>query len=162
MLTLTYDTTRITCTEANAPKYRAIIDSGKMPKIKKERGGSHLRDYPVFTAGMSTADYLSRYSELNERLLLSGSVFSFVNRAAPMLDPTIPEALEEADPDYIEPYKPAKHAKPSKHATVASLRRSLELILAIDPMQTAGTHDLWLALSEVRRIAGAALDQGIK
>jgi hypothetical protein len=104
MLTLTYKTTRITCTEANAAKYRALIDADKPLKFKKPVDRKHdfmRRDFPVFYAGMETAEYLSRYADLNERLHLSAWDFdATLKRAAPMLDPTEPEVLEEPDSDW--------------------------------------------------------------
>jgi hypothetical protein len=103
MLTLTYKTTRITCTEANAAKYRALIDADKPFKFKKPVDRKHdsmRRDFPAFYAGMETAEYLSRYASLNNRLYLSAWDFDYAERAAPMLDPTEPEVLEEPDSDW--------------------------------------------------------------
>jgi hypothetical protein len=103
MLTLTYKTTRITCTEANAAKYRALIDADKPLKFKKPVDRKHdsmRRDFPAFYAGMDTADYISRYADLNERLHLSVWDFDYAERTAPMLDPTEPEVLEEPDSDW--------------------------------------------------------------
>jgi hypothetical protein len=103
MLTLTYKTTRITCTEANAPKYRALIDADKPIKFKKPVDRKHdsmWREYPDFYLGMETAEYLSRYASLNNRLYLSAWDFDYAERAAPMLDPTAPEVLEEPDSDW--------------------------------------------------------------
>jgi len=103
MLTLTYKTTRITCTEANATKYRALIDADKPVKFKKPVDRKHdsmRRDFPAFYAGMETAEYLSRYASLNNRLYLSAWDFDYAERAAPMLDPTEPEVLEEPDADW--------------------------------------------------------------
>jgi hypothetical protein len=99
MITLDYKTTRITCTEANAPKYRALIDAGKPPKFKKATDRKHdstRRDYPEFYAGMGTAEYISKYQSLNNRLYLSAAQFTHADRAASMLDYTQPEVLEEA------------------------------------------------------------------
>lgn len=149
MLTLTYKTTRITCTEANAPKYRTIIDADKPIKFKRPIDRKHdsmRREYPAFYPGMETAEYLSRYADLNERLHLSAWNFDHVERAAPMLDPTAPEVLEEPDADYVPTVK--QKITPKK---------ALQLIAAIEPDVNANVHDLWLAFGEVQRIAKAAL-----
>jgi hypothetical protein len=149
MLTLTYKTTRITCTEANAAKYRALIDADKSPKFKKPVDRKHdsmRRDFPAFYAGMETAEYLSRYAELNERLHLSAWNFdATLKRAAPMLDPTEPEVLEEPDADYVPTVK--QKITPKK---------ALQMIAAIEPDVNANVHDLWLAFGEVQRIVKAA------
>ena len=104
MLTLTYKTTRITCTEANAPKYRALIDADKPIKFKRPVDRKHdsmRRVYPDFYSGIKTSEYLSRYAALHECLHLSAWEFDHAERAAPMLDPTTPEVLEEPDADYV-------------------------------------------------------------
>jgi hypothetical protein len=149
MLTLTYKTTRITCTEANAAKYRALIDADKPLKFKKPVDRKHdsmRRDFPAFYAGMETAEYLSRYAALNERLHLSAWDFDYAERAAPMLDPTAPEVLEEPDADYV----------PTDKQKITP-KKALQLIAAIEPDVNANVHDLWLAFGEVQRIARAAL-----
>lgn len=156
MLTIQYDTAKITCTEANAAKYRAIVDSGKFPKTKQKIDRKHdalRRDYPDFRLGMSTAEYVSRYASLNNRLYLGTWAHTHADRAAPMLDATQPEVLEELDPDYVEQAPAPKR----KAATAAQLRKALENIAAVEPMATANTHDLWLAIGEMRRIAEGAL-----
>lgn len=99
MLTMKFNTTTFKVSEANAPKYRKIIDSGKIPKIKRpldNKNSATRRDYPAFYSGMETADYLSRYASLNERLHLALIEFAHANRVAPELDYTQPEAIEEA------------------------------------------------------------------
>jgi len=99
MITIKFNTTTLTVQEDNAAKYRKIIDSGKIPKIKRPSDNKHSatrRDYPVFHSGMSTKDYLDQYAALNQRLNLADLDFVHANRAAPELDYTQPEAIEEA------------------------------------------------------------------
>lgn len=99
MITLKFKTTTLTVQQDNAAKYRKIIDSGKIPKIKRPLDNKHSatrRDYPAFHSGMSTEDYLSQYTTLNQRLHLAPIDFVHANRAAPELDYTQPEAIEEA------------------------------------------------------------------
>jgi hypothetical protein len=153
MLTIQHATARITCTEANAPMYRAIIDSGKPRKFKRGPDASIKRDYPDFRPGMTTGEYLSRYASLNNRIFLAAIKYDHAERAAPMLDAQWPEVTEELDPDYTAPAPATKARK----TTPAQLRKALENIAAIEPMATANVHDLWLAIGEIRRIAEGAL-----
>jgi hypothetical protein len=66
------------------------------------------RDFPAFHAGMETADYLSRFASLNNRLLLSAWKFDHADRLAPVLDAATPEVLEELDPDWVPTAKARK------------------------------------------------------
>ena len=120
MIEFTHATTRYTVKPENAQEYRK--QAANPPKIKRKVDRNHdatRRDYPQFYAGMTTADYLTQYASLNARLLLKGEGFTFADRAAPMLDPSIPEVLEELDPDYV--YTPTK----AKKQTVASLKAAI-------------------------------------
>ena len=140
MITFTHATTRYTVTEANAAKVRAQLDSGKPPKFKRSTDAKHdsmRREYPVFTPGMSTADYVSRFASLNNRLYLSAWAHTHADRAAPMLDATQPEVLEEIDPDYVEQAPAPKR----KAATAAQLRAAaLELIQTLEGMAVHPSH----------------------
>jgi hypothetical protein len=122
MIEFTHETTRYTVKPENAQEYRRL--AAKPPAIKRKIDRNHdatRRDYPKFYAGMTTADYVSQYAGLNSRLLLKGEEFIFADRAAPMLDATQPEVLEELDADYVPPAWMPK-AKP---ATTAQLRTAL-------------------------------------
>jgi hypothetical protein len=149
MLTLTYKTTRITCTEANAPKYRALIDADKPIKFKKpvdRRFDCMRRHYPKFYAGLTTtADYVREYASINDHQHLIALEYTHADRLAPMLDPTAPEVLEELDADYVPTVK--QKITPKK---------ALQMIAAIEPDVNANVHDLWLAFGEVQRIVKAA------
>jgi len=65
------------------------------------------RAYPVFAPGMSTADYIRKYAQLNDSVKLAKLAHDCPNvyEPAPMLDPTIPECIEEfdCDPVYVAP-----------------------------------------------------------
>ena len=103
------------------------------------------RDYPDFYAGMTTTDYVSQYASLNSRLLLKGEAFTFADRAAPMLDATQPEVLEELDPDYSPP---AWTPSPKK-ATVASLKAAIAQ--ALESIKQGDTDTAQCILSESLR-----------
>ena len=103
MITFEHHGITVKCKPENAMQYRAAMD--KPPKITKPK---EKRDFPAFHAGMETADYLSRYASLNNRLLLSAWKFDHADRLAPTLDATTPEVLEELDPDWVPTAKARK------------------------------------------------------
>lgn len=141
MINFTQETTRYTVKPENAQEYRRL--AAKPPAIKRKVDAKHSatrRDYPEFYAGMTTADYLAQYASLNARLLLKGEGFTFADRAAPMLDATQPEVLEELDPDYV--YTPTK----AKKQTVADLRRSIQS--ALDLLHAGDVDTAQCVLSE--------------
>lgn len=129
MIEFTHATTRYTVKPENAQEYRKL--AAKPPAIKRKVDRNHdatRRDYPTFYAGMTTADYLAQYASLNARLLLKGEGFTFADRAAPMLDATQPEVVEELDPDYVyTPTKAKKQTVASLKATIAQALESLKL-----------------------------------
>ena len=147
MIEFTHATTRYKVKPENAEKFRQL--AAKPPKIKcpvDRTNDSMRRVYPDFYSGIKTSEYLSRYADLHERLHLTAWEFDYTDRAAPMLDPTTPEVLEEPDADYVPTVK--QKITPKK---------ALQLIAAIEPDVNANVHDLWLAFGEMQRIAKAAL-----
>lgn len=156
MIQFTHATTRYTVTEANAPTYRALIDSGKPPKLHRDKGRSHLRIYPAFVPGMTTAEYVQTFQALNSGLMLTTHKYTHTDRAAPMLDATQPEVLEEIDPDYVEQPRQAKVAK--RRPGAPELRLALSCILDIQPAADASAADLWLAIGEIRKLAQHMLE----
>ena len=109
MITFEHHGINVKCKPENAAEYRRLMD--KPPKIKVKIDRQHdsmKRDFPAFFVGMDTADYISRYASLNNRLLLSAWKFDHEDQAAPMLDATTPEVLEELDPDYVPTAKARK------------------------------------------------------
>ena len=127
MIEFTQGTTRFTVQPENAQEYRKL--AAKPPAIKRKVDAKHSamrRDYPKFYAGMTTAEYVSQYAALNSRLLLKCEGFTFADRVAPMLDPSIPEVLEELDPDHVPEF--LSTAKPKKQ-TVTDPRRSIQSAL---------------------------------
>lgn len=131
MIEFTHATTRYTVKPENAQEYRRL--AAKPPAIKRKVDRSHdstRRDYPEFYAGMTTADYLAQYASLNARLLLKGEGFTFADRAAPMLDATEPEVIEEPDPDYV--YTPTKAKKQTAASLKATITQALALLQAGD------------------------------
>lgn len=144
MIEFTHATTRYTVKPENAQEYRRL--AANPPKIKRKvdaRNDSMKRGYPVFEPGMTTADYVSQYAGLNSRLLLKGEGFTFADRAAPMLDATQPEVMEELDPDYE--YTPTK----AKKATVASLKAAIAQ--ALESIQQGDTDTAQCVLTEALR-----------
>lgn len=110
MIDFTFQTARFHVTEANAPKYRALLDSGKPRKFSRGSDASLKRFYPEFKPGMSTADYVAQFVSMNDAIKLARLDHGCANyhQPAPMLDPTFPEVTEEPDLDYVEPVKTRK------------------------------------------------------
>jgi hypothetical protein len=144
MIEFTHATTRYTVKPENAQEYRK--QAANPPKIKRKVDRNHdamRRGYPEFYAGMTTDDYVSQYASLNARLLLKGEGFTFADRPAPMLDPSIPEVFEELDPDYI--YTPTK----AKKQTVASLKAAI--VQALEALKQGDTDTAQCVLNEALR-----------
>lgn len=139
MITIQHQTTRFTVLEQNAQKYRAILDSGKPVKFRRPRDVSAKRDYPVYTPGMSTSDYLAAYDRINagHRLLPIQHYCDNWHKPATLLDPTIPEVIGELDPDYTEQEKPKTSRTSAKR--YAALRDAVIACLP-DLKHYAATH----------------------
>jgi hypothetical protein len=109
MIEFTHHGIKVKCKPERAMQYRTAMDKPPKIKVKVDRQHDSMRrDFPAFHAGMETADYLSRYASLNNRLLLSAWKFDHADRLAPVLDATAPEVLEELDPDYVPTAKARK------------------------------------------------------
>ena len=136
MIQFTHATTRYSVTEANAPRIRAALEK---PYRHKFIGLTAPRyEYPVFTPGMSTADYVAAFNRQfdNVRVKVQHDCVRY-HMPAPMLDATQPEVLEELDPDYVEQAPAPKR----KAATAAQLRAAaLELIQTLEGMAVHPSH----------------------
>ena len=114
MITINHNRATLTVQPENAESTRellALIDKSKGRRGRKfskyqidDDGkrrivgpGSMGRNYPTFTPGMSTADYVARYALLNASLSLAKVTYTHADRPAPMLDPAQPEVIEETD-----------------------------------------------------------------
>ena len=89
---LSYPATRYIVTEANAAKVRAILDSGKLPKIKSPSSTPVRRDYPAFMPGMSTSDYVHLFNRQfdGQQVKIQHDCPRY-HMPAPMLDATEPD-----------------------------------------------------------------------
>jgi hypothetical protein len=130
MIEFTHKTTQYRVKPENAQAYRAALDKPKKHKPEALSSVNLRRDYPVFEPGMKTADYLALYGALNSRLLLTTLEYAHADRAAPMLDPTQPEVLEEPNPDYTPPQPKPKKRKGAEVMEV--IESALNLIRAGD------------------------------
>lgn len=146
MITIKHNSTTYTVTEANAAKYRAMIDSGKLPKIKSPQSTPVKRDYPAFVPGMSTAEYVRQFNRQFDGVQVKVQHdCPRYHMPAPMLDATQPEVLEEIDPDYIEPVTQAKRKAP----TAAQYRKACQD--ALDLLARGDIDTAQCVLSEVLR-----------
>jgi hypothetical protein len=130
MIEFTHKTTQYRVKPENAHAYRAALDKPKKHKIEALSSVNLRRDYPVFEPGMKTADYLALYGALNSRLLLTTLEYAHADRAAPMLDPTQPEVLEEMNHDYTPTQPKPKKRKAAEVMDV--IESALNLIRAGD------------------------------
>lgn len=144
MITIQHGTTRYTVTETNAPKIRAILDSGKLPKIKSPQSTPVRRDYPAFVLGMSTAEYVRLFNRQFDgvQVRIEHDCPRY-HLPAPMLDATYPEVTQEPDPDYVEPVRTEKRKAP----TIAQFRRAC--LDALDSLAKGDTDTAQCILSEV-------------
>ena len=104
MITITHNRATLTVQPEHAESTRellALIDKSKGRKgrkLPKDKGhpkhNSMSRFYPVFHAGMSTAEYVKLYALQNDRLHLAKVNYEHADRPAPMLDPAQPEVEE--------------------------------------------------------------------
>lgn len=106
MITINHNRATLTVQPENAESTRellALIDKSKGRKGRKfkkstdPKHNSMSRFYPVFHAGMSTAEYVKLYALQNDRLYLAKVNYEHADRPAPMLDPSIPEVEETCE-----------------------------------------------------------------
>ena len=111
MITITHNRATFTVKPENAEPTRellALIDKSKGRKgrkLPKDKGrvkhDSSKRQYPMFYSGMTTAEYIRQYTNLNSYLFVGAYVedkiltYIHADRPAAMLDPSIPEVMEE-------------------------------------------------------------------
>ena len=117
---------KVKCKPENALKYKQLMDKPPKPRQVPER-----RSYPQWNPTMTTEDYLRAYIRMNENKRMiecKHEVMSSAFKVPSMYDLSIPEVLEEIDPDYVETVK----VKP-KAVTSAQLKQALKsLIEAIE------------------------------
>lgn len=107
MITIKHNRAALQVLPVNAEPTRALlalIDKSKGLKGRKfkrandPKRDSMKREYPAFYAGMTTAEYLSQYASLNhKRVNLAPVEYMHADRAAPMLDASMPEVIEEVN-----------------------------------------------------------------
>jgi hypothetical protein len=136
MIEFTHETTRFTVQPGNAQAYRTALDKPAKHKPEALTSVNLKRQYPAFLGGSTTtADYIQRFnSQFNG--IQKPIEHTHADRVAPMLDPSIPEVVEEVDPDYVEPIRVAK----PKAKTAAQYRKSIEealFLLSLGDSDTA-------------------------
>jgi hypothetical protein len=110
MIEFTHATTRYKCNPENAQAIRDALTKPKKHKILALSTVNLKRSYPAFFSGMSTADYVNQFNKQ-----FDGSQHKIKHdcanyyKPAPMLDASIPECVEDENPDYV--YEPKKVKK---------------------------------------------------
>jgi hypothetical protein len=145
MIEFTHATTRYTVKPENAQAYRAAL--GKPAKHKPVALSSKnlTRQYPAFLAGhTTTAEYIRAFQSQFDGMQhpIKHDCPNYY-APAPMMDPSIPEVLEELDPDYE--YTPTK----AKKQTVASLKAAI--VQALESIKQGDTDTAQCILSEALR-----------
>jgi len=134
MTEFTYETTRYKVKPENAQRIRA--DLAKPKKYTCIAHKAVKRGFPVFVAGMSTADYVRQFNGQFEGVYVKlAHDCPNYDRPAPMLDATQPEVWEEVDEHYIPTIEDIKPAK--KLTTRAALVALIEACEEGDPERIA-------------------------
>lgn len=134
MIEFTHETTRYKVKPENAQRIRA--DLAKPKKYTCIAHKAVKRGFPVFAAGMSTADYVRQFNRQFENMYVKlAHDCPNYDRPAPMLDATQPEVWEEVDEHYIPTTQDIKPAK--KLTTRAALVALIEACEEGNPEQIA-------------------------
>jgi hypothetical protein len=156
MITFTQETTRYTVKPENAQALRALAAKPPKHKIKVDAKHSAMRrDFPAFEPGMTTGDYLSQYAGLNSRLLLTPLKFTHADHAAPMLDASAPEVLEELDADWTPPAPKVK--KPTTAQILKEAEADRDLYLEVLQAIYEGIKGGSMASSEAMMLAARVI-----
>ena len=105
MITFEHHGITVKCKPERAADYRRLMDKPPKPRPVAEK-----RDYPKWNPTMSTADYLQAYIRLNDRrrMIECGHTCANYHGTATLYDGSLPEVLEEIDPDYVPTVKARK------------------------------------------------------
>ena len=107
MIEFTHETTRYKVKPENAQAVRNL--AAKPKKYTCQAFKPVKRGYPVFVAGMSTADYVRAFNfQFDGAQHPINHDCASYHKPAPMLDATQPEVWEEVDADYTAPVKTKK------------------------------------------------------
>lgn len=144
MINFTHESTRYTVKPENASAYRDALAKPKKHKPVALSSKNLSRYYPEFRAGMSTADYVSffntQFDGIQHKLKHDCANY---HKPASMLDASIPECVEDVNPDYV----PEFLDKPKKPAvTVAGLKKQIRA--ALDLLAKGDTDTAQCLLNE--------------
>jgi hypothetical protein len=105
MIKFTHHGITVKCKPERALEYRRLMDKPPKPRAVAEKRG-----YPAWNPTMSTGDYLRAYIKLNDRrrMIECGHTCANYDQAPAMYDGSLPEVLEEIDPDYVPNIKARK------------------------------------------------------
>lgn len=122
-----HESTRYTVKPENVTKYRALLE-----KPKKHRAEAHKmprRQYPTFTHGMTTAEYVTLFNSQSEGLFKPFPMeCENYYKPAPMLDATYPECVEDENPDFVAYETPAKAKGKTVKELKALITEALQLL----------------------------------
>jgi len=128
MINFTHESTRYTVKPENANAYRDALAKPKKHKPVALSSKNLARQYTDYLHGVTTtADYVARFQSQFDGMQhkIKHDCVNYYN-PAPMLDASIPECVEDVNPDHVPeflstPKKPA--------ATVAGLKKQIRAVL---------------------------------
>jgi hypothetical protein len=146
MIEFTHDSTKYKVNPKNAQAYRAALVKPKKHKPVALSTKNLARQYPAYLHGeTTTADYVARFQSQFDGIQhkITHSCENY-HKPAPMLDASIPECVEDVNPDYVPEFlnKPKKPAQ-----TVAGLKKTIRT--ALDALATGDTDTAQCLLNEV-------------
>jgi len=149
MIEFTHASTRYKVKPENAQAMRDILAKPKKHKPEALSSVNLKRSYPAFEIGMSTADYVSLFNGLNSRLMHHGIEHGCPNyhKPAPMLDASIPECVEDVNPDYVPEFLNTPVKKPAQ--TVAGLKKQIRA--ALDALAAGDIDNAQCILNEAMK-----------
>jgi hypothetical protein len=109
MIEFTHATTRYKVRPENAANIRAALEKPKKHKPVALSNTNLKRIYPVFYAGMTTADYVDTFNAQFDKFQhdIKHTCANY-DKPAPMLDASVPECVEDENPDYVYIHKKIK------------------------------------------------------
>lgn len=128
MIEFTHASTRYKVKPENAQALRDILAKPKKHKILALSTTNLKRSYPEFFSGMSTAEYVRIFN-----IQFDGMQHKIVHEcpnyhaSARMLDASIPECVEDVNPDYVPEFLSTPVKKPAQ--TVAGLKKQIRAAL---------------------------------
>ena len=148
MIEFTHASTRYKVKPENAQALRDILAKPKKHKPEALSSVNLKRSYPVFEIGMSTAEYVRIFNIQFDGMQhkIDHGCPNYHN-PAPMLDASIPECVEDVNPDYVPEFLSTPVKKPAQ--TVAGLKKQIRA--ALDALAAGDIDNAQCILNEAMK-----------